>query len=105
MKKLVKGFASFESDEETNMLAYCDLYNGWNGWAMPYIHADAIPKFISIVSCDENNYQLEGDSLHVISYDGGEVVYDGVIEPTIIEGEKYYNLGFEGLCFDFEPFK
>jgi hypothetical protein len=103
MKNLVKGIASFEGEEATNMVAYCDLHKGWNGWAMPYIHADFIPKFISFVSTDENNYQLEGESLHVINSDDGVVLYDGVIEPTIIEGEKYYNLGFEGLCFDFEP--
>lgn len=105
MTNLIKGIASFESDESTNMRAYCDPYKGWNGWAMPYIHTDDIPKFISLASWEDHTFKMEGDKLRVIQYYQGEVENDDLIEPTIFEGEKYYYLGNEGLVFDFEPTK
>jgi hypothetical protein len=103
MDKLVKGIANFEGEMSTNMVAYCDPLDIWNGWAKPFIHHHFIGGLLEMLNGGDDSYQLEGDSLHIINYDDGEVVYDGVIEPTIIEGEKYYNLGFEGICFDFEP--
>jgi hypothetical protein len=102
MENLVKGIANFEGEMSTNMVAYCDPRDTWNGWAKPFIHYHFIGGLLEMLNGGDDSYQLEGDSLHIINYDDGEVVYDGVIEPTIIEGEKYYNLGFEGICFDFE---
>lgn len=101
MKNEILVPAIFTFDEtECHFKGLHNPKSGWNGWYMPYIHEDSINDFISIVSTNEDNYQLEGDSLHVTNYECGHVVYSGVIEPTIIEGGKYYNLGFEGLCFD-----
>jgi hypothetical protein len=101
MENLVKGIASFEGEEATNMVAYCDLYKGWNGWAMPYIHHHFVNELIQMLSHPENTYTWEGENVRVIYGDE----YDVLIKPEIIEGEVYYYFGDEGICFDFEPLK
>lgn len=103
--ELRKGFANFEGDEATNMRAYCNPHRTWNGWAMPYIHVDDIPKFISLASWEDHIFKMEGDNLRVVQLYDGEVENDDIIEPRIFDGEKYYYLGDEGLVFDFEPTK
>lgn len=102
---VVKGIANFEGDEATNMRAYCNPHDTWNGWAKPYIHIDDIPKFISLASWEDHIFKMEGDNLRVVQLYDGEVENDDLIEPTIFEGGAYYYLGNEGLVFDFEQIK
>lgn len=104
---LVKGFANFKGDEDTNMRAFCDPNDRWNGWARPYIHFEDIAKCIMLVEWkdadgDGRFYEMIGDKLKAWTIYGGELDVEELIEPTEIEGEKYYYLGDEGLVFDFE---
>ena len=105
MTNLIKGIASFDGETASNMVAYCDPQNHWNGWAMPYIHEDFIPELITLLTYDENSYTMEGENIRTIEKDGEDIICDDLIHPTIIEGEKYYYFGWLGLCFDFEPLK
>lgn len=105
MTNLIKGIASFDGETASNMVAYCDPQNTWNGWAMPYIHEDFIPELITLLTYDENSYTMEGENIRTIEKDGEDIICDDLIHPTIIEGEKYYYFGWLGLCFDFEPLK
>lgn len=100
--KFTKGFVSYDEDEEWNeMRAICDVNKSWNGWAMPYIHEDSIQKFIELTSWEGNVFTLlpNGDLLSIVPEDD----YEETIKPEIIDGEKYYYLGNEGLCFAFVP--
>lgn len=96
--KFTKGFVSYDEDG-TEMKAICDENKSWNGWAMPYIHEDSIQKFIELTSWEGNVFTLlpNGDLLSIVPDDD----YEETIKPEIIDGEKYYYLGDEGLCFDF----
>lgn len=105
MENLIKGIASFDGETASNMVAFCDPKNTWNGWAMPYIHEDFIPSLITLLTYDENSFTMEGENIRTIEKDGDEIICDDLIHPTIIEGEKYYYFGWLGLCFDFEPLK
>lgn len=119
MSNLVKGIASFEGDESTNMVAYCDPSKHWNGWAMPYIHSNHIDDLIARISYEDCYLERSGENIMVIEYYQGEIQNTYIIEPVLlggenyyklndvnqIDGEMYYNFGFMGLCFDFEPFK
>lgn len=105
MTNLIKGIASFDGEMSSNMVAYCDPQNHWNGWAMPYIHEDFIPELITLLTYDENSYTMEGENIRTVEKDGDDIICDELIHPTIIEGEKYYYFGWLGLCFDFEPLK
>lgn len=105
MENLVKGIASFDGEMSSNMVAFCDPQNTWNGWAMPYIHEDFIPELITLLTYDENSYTMEGENIRTVEKDGDDIICDELIHPTIIEGEKYYYFGWMGLCFDFEPLK
>lgn len=105
MENLVKGIASFDGEMSSNMVAFCDPQNTWNGWAMPYIHEDFIPELIKLLTYDENSFTMEGEDIRAIEKDGEDIIFNDTIKPTIIEGEKYYYFGWFGLCFDFEPLK
>ena len=105
MTNLIKGIASFDGEMSSNMVAYCDPQNHWNGWSMPYIHEDFIPELIKLLTYDENSYTMEGENIRTIEKDGDDIICDELIHPTMIEGEKYYYFGWLGLCFDFEPLK
>jgi hypothetical protein len=82
------------------MVAYCDPYKGWNGWAMPFIREDFVQKLMDMATYEECIFSMDGDNIKVT-----QIECEYFIEPTIIEGEKYYDFGWEGLCFDFEPLK
>lgn len=104
---LLRGIANFNGDESTNLRAFCDPKDSWNGWAKPFIHCEDIAKCISLVEWKEDNgdghfYELIGDELHVKVIDCGVVDYEEVIKPLEIEGEKYFWMGDQGLVFDFE---
>lgn len=119
MGNLVKGIASFEGETASNMVAYCDPSKRWNGWAMPYIHADYIEDLIARISYEDCILEMSGDNIRVYEYYEGEIQNSYVIEPVLlggdnyyklndvnlIDGEMYYDFGFMGLCFDFEPLK
>lgn len=105
MENLIKGIASFDGETASNMVAFCDPKNTWNGWAMPFIHEDFIPDLITRLTYEENSFTMEGENIRTIEKDGDEIICDDLIHPTIIEGEKYYYFGWLGLCFDFEPLK
>jgi hypothetical protein len=95
---LVEGFVYYDEDG-SDMKAICDINKKWNGWAMPYIHHSSIEKFIKLTSWEGNVFTLlpNGDLLSVVPEDD----YEETIKPEIINGEKYYYLGNEGLCFEF----
>jgi hypothetical protein len=101
MENLIKGIASFEGETSTNMIAYCNPKNHWNGWATPYIHHHFVNELIQMLSHPENTYTWEGENVRVIYGDE----YDVLIKPEKIDGEIYYYFGNEGICFDFEPLK
>lgn len=105
MTNLIKGIASFDGETASNMVAYCDPQNTWNGWAMPYIHEDFIPSLITLLTYDENSFTMEGENIRAIEKDGEDIIFNDIISPTIIDGKKYYYFGWFGLCFDFEPLK
>ena len=99
MENLVKGIANFENETSTNMIAYANPRDTWNGWAKPYIHHHFVDELIQMLSHPENMYTWEGDNVRVIYEDE----YNILIEPQIIDGVVYYYFGNEGICFDFEP--
>ncbi len=99
MNNLVKGIASFEGDTTTNMVAYCDPQNTWNGWARPYIHHKYVYGLIQMLSGGDSTYTRQEGNILVVYGDD----YSFLIKPTLIEGEEYYNFGNEGICFDFDP--
>ena len=101
MENLIKGIASFDGEMSSNMVAFCDPKNTWNGWAKPYIHHYFVDELIQMLSHPENTYTWEEKNVRVIYGDE----YNVLIEPQIIEGEVYYYFGNEGICFDFEPLK
>lgn len=101
MKNLVKGIANFEGDTSTNMLAYCDPKNTWNGWARPYIHHSYAFYLMQMISGGDSTYTRQEGNILVVYGDD----YSVLIKPTMIEGEEYYYFGDEGICFDFEPTK
>jgi hypothetical protein len=101
MENLIKGIANFEGDSTTNMLAYCDPRDTWNGWARPYIHHKYVYYLIQMISGGDSTYTRQDGNILVVYGDD----YSVLIKPTLIEGEEYYCFGNEGICFDFEPTK
>ena len=92
-----KCYVNFEGEKSNNMLALCDPLKHWNGWEMPYIHESSLAKLLSILNMNE-------DVKYIISFDlvcvwDAEEDTKYIIEPIKINGETYYNFGFEGLCF------
>ena len=102
--KFVEGIVHYD-EKGTNMKALCDLNRTWNGWAMPYIHETSIKKFIKLTSWESHVYTLlpNGD-LHALDSMDSEI-YEETIKPEIINGQKYYYLGNEGICFEFKAKK
>jgi hypothetical protein len=104
MKNFKKGFVYFSDVENDNYIALIEPNNYWNGWEMPYIHVNDLPKFIKMVNnggMDETTMKHENDVLNVVQYEDGEIVCTFDITPMVFNNEVYYYVGGLGLCFEF----
>lgn len=100
---MVKGMAQL--DDTRFYRAYNNINSWWNGWAMPYIHADDVPLMIEDISDESWMTMKLIEGIVTIEYSDKDNHQEGetqiVIEPTIIDNEPYYYFGNEGWVFDF----
>ena len=96
----VNTYVCFDGDCNNTFKAIVDKNSRWNGWEMPYIHADDVMRMMDMLSCggDWITYAFNGDDI-VITYvnDDNEL---SIIHPTTIDGEQYYYFGNEGWTFE-----
>jgi hypothetical protein len=98
---LIEGIATLDGNEKS-FKALCFPNDTWNGWAKPFIHTSSMEDLLSVLNYGEDTYTIIGGILEIKNLFNGVVEHESTIEPTEINGEIYYNLGYEGLVFEFE---
>jgi len=102
----VHTYVCFDGDLNNTFKAIVDKNNRWNGWEMPYIHADDVVRMMNYLSDggDWITCKFEGDVITIthINWDDDEI---SIIKPTIIDGETYYYFGNEGWTFETARFE
>jgi hypothetical protein len=98
---LINGIATLDSND-SQFKALCFPNDTWNGWAKPFIHISSMEDLLNVLNYGEDIYTIVGETLEIKNFFDGVLEQQTQIEPTIINGEIYYNLGYEGLVFQFE---
>jgi hypothetical protein len=96
----VHTYVCFDGDTKNIFKAIVDKNNRWNGWEMPFIHADDVVRMMDHLAegGDWIKYSFDGDDI-VITHlnDDNEV---STVHRTTIDGEDYYYFGNEGWVFE-----
>jgi hypothetical protein len=98
--KNVHTYVCLDGDSKNIFKAIIDKYNRWNGWEMPFIHADDVVRMM--------DYLYEGGDWITYCFDGDDIVIThlnddnevSIIHRTRIDGEDYYYFGNEGWVFE-----
>jgi hypothetical protein len=99
--KNVHTYVCFDGDSKNIFKAIIDKYNRWNGWEMPFIHADDVVRMMDHLSegGDWIAYCFVGDDI-VITHLNDEDDGFSTVHRTTIDGEHYYYFGNEGWVFE-----